>query len=77
VLVFCLVPVVVQAQSLPNPGRAEFTASADHTAITSYEIGWFLGAAVAPVSTVDVGKPTPDTVTGCASRRRAFRCRSM
>jgi hypothetical protein len=55
------------AQSVPNPTKANWTASPDHPTITSYEIGWFLGAATQPVTTVDLGKPTPDTVPTCSS----------
>lgn len=69
VLVFTLLgfAAVASAQTVKNPTRAEFTASADHAVITSYEIGWFLGAAVDPVSTVDLGKPTPDATNLCTT----------
>lgn len=60
-----LTPVVMHGQTLPNPTGAEFTASPDHATITSYEIGWFLGGATSPVSTVDLGKPTPNASNVC------------
>jgi hypothetical protein len=47
------------AQVLYNPSKAEFVASVDHATVTSYEIGWFLGAATDPVSSQNLGKPTP------------------
>jgi hypothetical protein len=53
-------------QTLPNPTGAEWTASVDHSTISAYEIGWFLGAATSPVSTVDVGKPTPNASNVCS-----------
>jgi len=60
VLVLVSAPVV--AQTLPNPTGAEWTCSADHAAVTSYDIGWFLAGATSPVSTVDLGKPTGPTL---------------
>jgi hypothetical protein len=53
------------AQALPNPTGATFTASPDHASISSYEIAWFLVGAVDPVSTTDLGKPTPDALNVC------------
>lgn len=58
---------MASAQPVPNPTRLHFTASLDHQAVTTYEVGWFLAGATDAVSTVDLGKPAPDTVTGCAS----------
>ena len=71
ILTFVVVVVLLAAspsfaQSLPNPTGAEWTCSADHTAVTSYEIGWFLAAAASPVSTVDLGKPTGPTLCTAA-----------
>lgn len=57
---------VASAQTLKNPTGATFTPSADHVTITNYEIGWFLTGAVEPVSTLDIGKPTPDGTNTCA-----------
>jgi hypothetical protein len=53
----------VFAQTLYNPSKAEFVASVDHATITSYEIGWVLGAATDPVSSQNLGKPTPASGT--------------
>jgi hypothetical protein len=66
-LVFALLGFAASAsaQAVINPTGVEFTASADHAALSSYEIGWFLGAAVDPVSMVDIGKPTPDASNLC------------
>jgi hypothetical protein len=55
------------AQNLNNPGTGEFTASPDHAAISQYEIGWFLIGGTSPVSVLDIGKPTPDTIPGCSA----------
>lgn len=50
---------VAGAQTVPvNPVGYEFT-SADHPIVTSYEIGIFLLGAQQPVSSADIGKPTP------------------
>ena len=64
VLVLVSAPVV--AQTLPNPTGTEWTCSADHSAVTSYEIGWFLAGAASLVSTVDLGKPTGPTQCAAA-----------
>lgn len=66
-LLFALLGIASTAlgQSLPNPTGAEFTPSPDHAVISSYEIGWFLGAATSPVSTVDIGKPVPTAANLC------------
>lgn len=55
------------AQVPKNPSTAAFTASADHASVTKYIIGFFLPGATDPVSTADLGKPTPDTVSGCGA----------
>lgn len=52
--------------NVTNPTRAEFTASLDHAAITSYEIAWFSGAAQVG-AVVDLGKPTPDANQLCTA----------
>lgn len=62
-----LSPVVVHGQTPKNPSTVAFTASADHTAITKYVIGYFLPGGQDPVTTADLGKPTPDTVAGCGA----------
>lgn len=49
-----------QAQQVINPTAVQFTASADHTDVTSYIIGYFLPGASNPVQEADLGKPTPD-----------------
>ena len=68
VALFACIAVAASAQTpIPNPRSAEFTPSPDHAAITSYEIGWFLGAAADPVSTVDIGKPTPNASNICTA----------
>jgi hypothetical protein len=63
VAVFSASPVF--AQALPNPTGATFTASPDHAAISSYEIAWFFVGGTDPVSTTDLGKPTPDALNTC------------
>ena len=58
----------VSAQTVTDPRYVEFTASADHFALTSgsqpmvsgYQMGWYLSGATAPVSVTDLGKPDPD-----------------
>lgn len=55
------------AQTVRNPTKVEFTPSPDHAQVTSYEIGWFLGAATDPVSTVDLAKPIPDAANLCTA----------
>jgi len=64
---FLLVANVAVSQTLPNPTGAEWTCSADHSSISSYEIGWFLAGATAPVSTTDLGKPIPTAANLCTS----------
>jgi hypothetical protein len=53
------------AQVPKNPSVATFTASADHASITKYVIGYFLPGASDPVTTADLGKPTPDASLVC------------
>jgi len=58
----------VSAQTVTDPRYVEFTASADHNTLTSggqpmvsgYQMGWYLTGATAPVSMLDLGKPSPD-----------------
>jgi hypothetical protein len=52
------VPAV--GQTLKNPKNAEFEPSPDHAQITKYVIGFFLPGATDPVTTADLGKPTPN-----------------
>lgn len=64
--VFALMVVPAAAQSpVPNPTRAEFSVSTDHSAIDSYELAMFDAADVL-IATLDIGKPAPDA-TGTAS----------
>ena len=66
-LVFALLgfAATATAQTIKNPSVATFTASADHASITKYTIGYFLPGAVDPVTTSDLGKPTPDASNTC------------
>jgi len=65
ILTLLLLPALASAQNLKNPSVATFTASADHASITKYMIGYFLPGAVDPVTTADLGKPTPDAQNVC------------
>lgn len=58
--------LVVAAQTPQNPVGAAFDASPDHAQVTRYEYGIFLLGAAAPMSTVSLGKPTPDTTNTIA-----------
>lgn len=57
----------VSAQTIVNPVRVEFTASADHAAtsidgsplVTKYEMRIFLEAGTTVLFVTDLGKPTP------------------
>jgi hypothetical protein len=63
--VFVLMAAPAMAQSpVPNPSRAEFTVSIDHSTIDSYELAMF-DAADLQIATLDIGKPAPDA-TGTA-----------
>ena len=61
-------PLHAAAQATTNPTRAQFDASADHSAtdgsgtplVQSYEIGLYILGASQPFQTVSIGKPTPD-----------------
>ena len=46
---------VASAQTVTNPTTAVITVGPDHAQITRYELGWFIGAAVDPVQTADLG----------------------
>lgn len=66
--VFALIGLVASAagaQTIANPTAVEFTPSADHAQIDTYEVGWFLAGATSPVSTTDIGKPTPNASNIC------------
>jgi len=61
-----LVPPPVDAQSVVNPNAVEFEPSADHAAmflgtpvVSRYELRFQFVGAEQPVTTVDLGKPTP------------------
>lgn len=63
-----LTPTVVHGQVEVNPTIVEFTASPDHAAtgldgqpkVSRYELRIYLQGASSPLSTADLGKPTPD-----------------
>jgi hypothetical protein len=68
-LVFALLgfAAVASAQTKPaNPRTLEFTPSVDHTAATSYTLGYFLPGATDPVQSVSIGKPAPNAQNVCA-----------
>jgi hypothetical protein len=69
-LVFGLLGLVASAASaqIVNPTKVNFTASPDHATVTSYEVAYFVGTDTAtPLNLTDLGKPAPDTVTGCTA----------
>jgi hypothetical protein len=64
-----IVPSEGNAQSITDARRAEFTPSTDHNAVDAstgvallqrYSLEVFLVGGATPVSTADLGKPTPD-----------------
>ena len=65
---FLLFASVANAQLVTNPRTVQFTPSADHSAVTEngsqavdrYELRIFFRGAAAPLTSVDLGKPTPD-----------------
>jgi hypothetical protein len=61
-MLLCLFPVGVQAQdTVLNPGRVQFTASLDHTAmVVRYELRHYIVGQPTPVRVDNLGKPTPD-----------------
>lgn len=67
-LVFVAFANVASAQLVTNPRTVEFTPSEDHSRVTEngsqavdrYELRIFLRGAAAPLTSVDLGKPTPD-----------------
>lgn len=63
VLAFALLgfaAVAATAQTpVKNPTTVVMTVSPDHSQVTRYELGWFLGAAVDPVQVADLGTGTP------------------
>jgi len=67
-LFVALSPVVVRAQSVVNPTRAEFTPSADHSAtlpdgsptVDHYELEFYLIGAATPFQVATLGKPAPE-----------------
>lgn len=68
-LLFALSPVLVRAQAVIDPTRAEFTPSSDHTATLSdgtsivdhYELEFYLIGAAQPFQAATLGKPAPDS----------------
>ncbi len=61
-----LMGTVASGQTVTNPTRVEFVASADHATLfdtipilTRYELRIFLNGATQPFTTTDLGKPTP------------------
>lgn len=61
-LVFSLLgfAAVASAQTpVKNPTQAVITVSPDHSQVTRYELGWFIGAAADPVQVADLGTGTP------------------
>ena len=57
-LVFSLLgfAAVASAQTpVKNPTQAVITVSPDHSQVTRYELGWFIGAATDPVQVADLG----------------------
>ncbi len=64
-----LSPLPTQAQTPVNPNTVEFDPSADHSGVTPdnqpmvqrYELQIFASGASAPMSTADLGKPSPQT----------------
>jgi hypothetical protein len=67
-LLVALSPVVVRAQSVVDPTRAEFTPSADHSGtlpdgsptVDHYELELYLIGAAAPFQVAALGKPAPE-----------------
>lgn len=66
-LLLGVVSTPATAQTVINPRKVEFIASADHNtsvagqpAVASYELRWFASGASAPLSSASLGKPTPD-----------------
>jgi hypothetical protein len=51
--------VAASAQAVINPGHVEYTASADHAALTKYVIGYFLPGATNPVQEADLAIVAP------------------
>jgi hypothetical protein len=68
-LVFALLgfAATAAAQNVRNPSVAQWTASLDHQAVTSYVIAFYLPGATDPVQEVDLGKPTPDGTQTCSA----------
>jgi hypothetical protein len=65
VALLCAAPV--SAQTVLNPTKTEFVASADHDAmfggvalVTRYELRHYVVGTTTPVAVFDLGKPTPD-----------------
>lgn len=57
--VIALASAVVVAQDVDNPSGVQFTISADHAAIDSYELD-ILRPDGTVLQTLNLGKPTPD-----------------
>ena len=68
---FALLPAAAAAQTVPpdvkNPSAVTFTPSADHAAITGYELDIIKPDGVTVLQTLNVGKPTPDATNTCTA----------
>lgn len=73
-MLLLLTPAAVEAQLVVNPTRVEFTKSADHDVllpdnsplVVRYELRSYATGATEPMSTYNLGKPTPNA-TGLVS----------
>lgn len=64
---FLAVASMAHAQAIPNPTKAEFEVSPDHTSTAIYEIGYYLNGAAEPVQVVTLGTFPAITAPGVAS----------
>lgn len=60
------VPVTAQQPDVSNPSGVTFTASADHSAIDSYELD-ILRPDGSVLQTLNLGKPQPDATNTCTA----------
>jgi hypothetical protein len=60
VVAFVLVAALASAQAVINPTAVSFTASADHSRLTKYVIGYFAAGATDPMQQYDLPLGTPD-----------------
>jgi hypothetical protein len=70
-VLLCSAPVQAQTP-VPNPTSVAFTASADHSTLTGYRIGYFVAGATSPIQEADLPLGTPDgtqTVTAVINSR--------